>query len=72
MRFYLGCLVLFAIVIMISIITTRQKTTVKLDKLDKLDDIEDILTNDLDNKFDLYDSIYEFMTKQNQYIQRIN
>lgn len=72
MRFYLGCLVLFAIVIMISIITTRQKTTTKIDKLDKLDDIEDVLTNDLDDKFDLYDSIYEFMTKQNRYIQRIN
>jgi hypothetical protein len=69
MRFYLGCLVLFAIVIMISILTTRQKTTTTLDKLD---DIEDILTDDLDDKFDLYDSIYEFMTKQNKYLQRIN
>lgn len=69
MRFYLGCLVLFAIIIMISIMTTRQKT---IKNLDKIDDIEDIITDDLDDKFDLYDSIYEFMTKQNKYLQRIN
>lgn len=72
MRFYLGCLVLFAIVIMISIITTRQKTITKIDKIDKLDDIITNDLDDLDDKFDLYDSIYEFMTKQNKYIQRIN
>lgn len=68
MKFYLGCLVIFLLVIMISIVTTRRKTKVILNE------VKDIENNDLDepDKFDLYESIYEFMTKQNQYIQSIN
>jgi hypothetical protein len=67
MGFYLGCFVIFILLIMISIVTTRRKSKVILDE------VKDPQDNALDDpdKFDLYESIYDFMTKQNQYIQSI-
>lgn len=68
MRFYLGCLVIFVLVIMISIVTTRHKTKVILDEVKELE----AMPLDDPDKFDLYESIYEFMTKQSQYIQSMD
>lgn len=68
MNFYVGCLIIFLLVLLVTIVTTRRKAKVVLEEIKEQEAIIDEITTD---KFDLYESIYDFMTKQNQYIRSL-
>lgn len=70
MNFYVGCLIIFLLILVITIgataATRRKPKTIPED--DKEPEPEDDIHADT---FDLYESIYDFMTKQNQYIRSL-
>jgi len=68
MNFYVGCLIIFLLVLIVTIVATRRKTKVVLEEVKAQEAIIDEIAAD---KFDLYESIYDFMTKQNQYIRSL-
>lgn len=68
MNFYVGCLIIFLLVLIVTIVATRRKTKVVLEEVKEQEAIIDEIAGD---KFDLYESIYDFMTKQNQYIRSL-
>lgn len=53
---------------MITLVTTRRKPKIKLNDIEEQDHINKEIAI---NKFDLYESIYDFTTKQNQYIRSL-
>ncbi len=60
--FYIVCLLIVLIIVMVSIITTRGKTT----KIQKEVPKEPI--DEQPDGFDLYDSVYELLAKQKRYL----
>jgi hypothetical protein len=65
---YLGILVAFVLIVVISISNTRPKAKTKTVVIDPDPDLD---PEEPEAKFDLYESIYDFMARQKQYLQAL-
>jgi len=63
---YIAIFIFFLLVIIVSIMGSRSKKKISTNKIvEQMDEPDDT------DKYDLYESIYDFMNKQNKYINSL-